>query len=202
MFNNLHWIRVAVVLLATLSVVAVAQDQDEQLRTGPPSGTSAQAVDPADIRHSELFSELEERGIPRDLLAPGDEERSQEGFRDGVPDLRVRPEIRPGDPAPYWLPPRTQWKLGVYAYNTDAGVVITRVVRGGPAARAGLERGDTVVNVGGHQVGYVGDRLFPLGYELQHHAGQRGHVGLLVQNVRNRDLITLDVRLEREWDFD
>jgi S1-C subfamily serine protease len=109
--------------------------------------------------------------------------------------------VAPGGASPYWLPPHNDWKLGVYAYNTETGVVITRVVPRSAAAQAGLEPGDKVVNVAGFQVGYVGDRLYPLGHELQRQAGPNGRVGLLVQNVRNRDLLTLDVRLDRRGDM-
>jgi len=97
------------------------------------------------------------------------------------------------------LPPgreRGQWKLGVYAYNTDTGVVVTQVVPPSAAARLGLERGDRIVTVDGFQVGWVRDRLYPLGAELQRQAGRRGEVTLLLQNVRNGNLLVRDVRLD------
>jgi S1-C subfamily serine protease len=106
-----------------------------------------------------------------------------------------RPEAR--DLQPRWIPPRGDGKLGVWAYNTDTGVVITRVAPGSAAARSGLEQGDRIVSVGGYQVGYVGDLLYPLGFELRRHADRRGAVLLLVQNVRNSELVNLPVQLDR-----
>jgi len=121
---------------------------------------------------------------------------SREGSEDGWPDAmqeRAAPQgqdrIAPGYPAP----PR--WWLGVYAYNTSTGVVITRVTPGSPAARAGLEPRDRIVAVEGYQVGYVQRRLYPLGPELQTRAGRGGEVGLLVQNWRNGELTNMTVRL-------
>jgi hypothetical protein len=134
-------------------------------------------------------------GIPRNMLAPEGRTPSKDGVEEGVPQLQVQPRAQGA--APYWIPPASDWKLGVYAYNTETGVVIARVLRDSAAARAGLEAGDRIVNVGGYQVGYVGDMLFPLGYELQRQAGPRGVVLLLVQNVRGAELINVDARLDR-----
>lgn len=89
-----------------------------------------------------------------------------------------------------------RWRLGVYAYNTETGVVITRVIPNSPARRAGFEPGDRIVAVEGFQVGFVGDRVFYLGEELQLRADPRGRVKILAQNVRNNELLNLDVRLE------
>jgi hypothetical protein len=134
-------------------------------------------------------------GIPRNMVAPdGNRERS-EGLDEGVPDLGAQPEFRGAQPR--FVPPPGDWKLGVSAYNSETGVMITRVVPGSAAARRGLERGDRIVAVGGYQVGYVGDLMYPLGFEIQRQAGPRGDVLLLVQNVRNSELISLDVRLDR-----
>ena len=72
--------------------------------------------------------------------------------------------------------PSPRWQLGVSAYNTPTGVVITRVTPYGPAARVGLEPGDRIVAVEGYQVGYVNDALYPLGEELQLRAGPQGQV--------------------------
>jgi serine protease DegS len=48
------------------------------------------------------------------------------------------------------FPPRA-W-LGIYPQGYDGGVVITGVVADGPAARAGIERGDLVLSVDGEPV--------------------------------------------------
>jgi hypothetical protein len=127
--------------------------------------------------------------------------QQERGDREGTPEGMPRAQIAPrdGDFAPRILPRR--WQLGVHAYNTDNGVVITNVLPRSPAWQAGLERGDVIVTIDGFQIGYVDRRLYPLGEELQHRAGPRGRVLLLVQNVRNRRLVNIDVRLERDRDF-
>jgi S1-C subfamily serine protease len=48
--------------------------------------------------------------------------------------------------------PRRAW-LGFYPQEFDGGVILTGVVAGGPAAQAGLERGDLVLSVDGQTVG-------------------------------------------------
>jgi predicted metalloprotease with PDZ domain len=87
--------------------------------------------------------------------------------------------------------------LGVFAYNTPTGVIITRVTPYGPASRAGLEPGDRIATVGGYQVGHVNHSLYPLGDELQLRADSQGRVRLLVQNQHDGELLNMDVRLER-----
>jgi predicted metalloprotease with PDZ domain len=100
--------------------------------------------------------------------------------------------IAPGFPP---FPPPARWWLGVYAYNTPTGVVITRVVPNSPAARASLEPRDRIVTVEGYQVGYLQRRLYALGPELQLRADPSGRVLLLVQNWRNDELTNMNVRL-------
>lgn len=124
----------------------------------------------------------------------------QQGTEEGAPQLRGQPrgEFR-GDPRlePQILPPQpSRWRLGIFAYNTDTGVVVTRVVSGSPAARIGLERGDRIVTVGGYQVGWINDRLYPLPAELEAQAGPGGRVLLLIQNVRGGGLLNRVVNLE------
>jgi hypothetical protein len=133
-----------------------------------------------------------EGGIPRSAV---EAQRDREGgLEEGLPDVDSRQfkEI-----APRWIAPRGDWRLGVWAYNTETGVVVTRVAPGSAAERRGLEPGDRIVGVGGYQVGYVGDLLYPLGYELQRQAGGQGEVLLLVQNVRGNELMNLEVQLDR-----
>jgi membrane-associated protease RseP (regulator of RpoE activity) len=138
-----------------------------------------------------------EGGIPRSQVgaarAGGD---AKDGQEEGVPE--IQPRFAPGGGAlPRIAPPRGDWKLGVWGYNTESGVVVTRVAPGSAAARVGIENGDKIVSVGGYQIGYVGDLLYPLGFELQRQAGSRGDVLLLVQNVRNRELQHLTAQLDR-----
>jgi hypothetical protein len=175
-----HWAAFAALILAVAACTAFAQDQPrERVRPQPedeqPRGGGR------------------EGGIPRSQLDRDRGERG-EGQEEGVPE--VRPQIAPGGGA-RWIPPRSEWKLGVWGYSTDSGVVVTRVSPGSAAARVGIESGDKIVTVGGYQVGYVGDLLYPLGFELQRHAGRRGDVLLLVQNVRNEELMNLNVQLDR-----
>ena len=135
-----------------------------------------------------------EGGIPRKAVEEGRARGGQtEGSEEGLPEAGAQPRIK--EFAPRWAPPRGEWKLGVWGYNTESGVVITRIAPGSAAQSQGMEAGDRIVTVGGYQVGYVGDLLYPLGYELQRQAGPRGEVRLLVQNVRGKELVNLDVRL-------
>jgi len=137
-----------------------------------------------------------EGGIPRSQLGGARGRDDKEGQEEGVPDVQTR--IAPGGAAlPRIAPPRGDWKLGVWGYNTDSGVVVTRVSPNSAAARKGIEPGDKIVTIGGYQIGYVGDLLYPLGFELQRQAGSRGDVLLLVQNVRNHELQNIPVQLDR-----
>jgi len=131
---------------------------------------------------------------PQDARGRESREESEDGWPGGMqerPGMPGQARILPGPG--YAAPPR--WWLGVYAYNTSGGVVITRVTPNSPAARAGLEPRDRIVTVEGYQVGYVQRRLYPLGPELQLRARPNGDVGLLVQNWRNGELTNMDVRL-------
>jgi len=147
-------------------------------------------------------------GIPRDRVqADGDRTgRTEEGTEEGMPQLQRRESVggdqRRGGAEPYLVPrpdrpTRGDWVLGVRAYNTETGVVATRVVPGSAASRTGLESGDRIVSVDGFQVGFVEDMLYPLGEELQRRAGRGGRVTLLIQNVRTRGLLNRTVDLDR-----
>lgn len=121
----------------------------------------------------------------------------EEGTEEGMPQARMAPSGQPG--ARFAPPPwRPEWKLGVYAANTDTGVRVTRVLPRTPASQAGLERGDRILTVDGYQVGYIDGRLYPLGEELQRRAGRSGQVTLLLHNWRNGDLLNVEVRLDRQ----
>ncbi len=105
------------------------------------------------------------------------------------PGARWRP---PGDP------PRERWSLGVAIRVLDTGVEITDVLPRSAAERAGLERRDVLITVNGVQVGRVNGREVNLDDELQRAADRRGRVRLLVQNRRDRELLNLEVQLDRE----
>jgi len=132
----------------------------------------------------------------RERGKPAPRRRGAEGQAEAEATEEGMPALRPGfsDRQRFFA---GRWWLGVYAYNTNTGVVITRVLPGSPAARAGLERHDVIVTVDGYQVGFVGGLLYPLGDELQLRADRAGRVTFLVQNCRNDQLLVLPVRLER-----
>jgi len=138
-----------------------------------------------------------EGGIPRSDLGGTRGGDAKEGQEEGVPEVQSRAAPGGGAALPRWIAPRGDWKLGVWTSNSESGVVVARVSPGSAAARVGIETGDRIVSVGGYQVGYVGDLLYPLGFELQRQAGPRGDVLLLVQNVRNKELMNLSVQLDR-----
>ena len=176
-------------VVAALFSIGLAFAQQPPGRTRePPAGDSPAAGEGNRTNRRE-------GGIPRTLDAPRDRGReSQEGSEEGAPSAEMQPRIK--EVQPRFAPPQGDWKLGVWANNTDTGVVITRVGPRSAAASAGLENGDRIVAIGGYQVGYVGDLLFPLGYELQRQADSRGRVELLVQNVRNKQLQNVPVQLD------
>lgn len=122
-----------------------------------------------------------ERDLRRDWLAPG-RGRLAPG---GEADRRLAP--RP------WRPPSDGLVLGVYASPAEVGYRVDGVLRGSPASRVGLEPGDLIVAVDGFQIGRVGRGFYPLGPELQVRGRDDLRVVLLVQNVRNRRLLNLDV---------
>ena len=120
----------------------------------------------------------------------------QNGGYPGASDLRLAPGY-PGRPGGF-DPDDSPVVLGVSGTDTASGVLITRVIPGTPADRAGLERGDRVLAVGGQQVGLVsttaGPRVVPLGAELARHIGPTGDAVLLVQDHRTRIVTTVTVR--------
>ena len=179
---NSHWTVLGAMVLAASACTAFAQDQPRERVREP-------AVE------EQPRGGGREGGIPRSQVDRDRAGERGEGQEEGVPE--VQPRIAPGGGGARWVPPRSEWKLGVWGYSTDSGVVVTRVSPGSAAARAGIESGDKIVTVGGYQIGYVGDLLYPLGFELQRHAGRRGDVLLLVQNVRNEELMNLNVQLDR-----
>lgn len=119
---------------------------DEALFTEPahPHWGGAACID----RHGRLIGvgsllvqELEGEGsignmlVPADLLPP----IMDDMLRFGQPDRPPRP----------WL--------GLYATDTEQGVTVTGLAPGGPAARAGIEQGDVVVQIEDRMVENLGD---------------------------------------------
>lgn len=92
------------------------------------------------------------------------------------------------------VPPRPNaYTLGVHVRNTPTGVDLLSVQPGSAAAQAGLEAGDTIVTVGGQQVGVVGERLNDVGDEIARRVTGDG-VALLVRNHRTGSLVNVPVR--------
>src|SRR5690606_14514603 len=80
--------------------------------------------------------------------------------------------------------------------NLDTGVLVTEVDRNLPADRAGIEVNDVIVNVGGYQVGYVGNQLFDLGDEIRKRVDANGKVDFLVLDNRRAKLVNVPVQLQ------
>lgn len=87
------------------------------------------------------------------------------------------------------------WYLGVYGNYTPTGLVLTQVYPRTPAAWIGLEVGDRIVAVNGHQIGGVNG--LRIDQALQRHASFSGRVRLLVQDRRTLQLVNVDVQLVR-----
>ncbi|MFM7137621.1 MAG: PDZ domain-containing protein [Planctomycetota bacterium] len=92
-------------------------------------------------------------------------------------------------------PPRPgTYRLGINVQNTPTGVLVVGVAPGSVAQTTGIEAGDTLVTVGGYQVGYVGDRLFDVGDELARRVDAAGGVTVLVRDGRTGTLENAGVR--------
>lgn len=121
---------------------------------------------------------------------PRDRDRASGGEDTKV--LRAEPKVVP----PHQLP-QPEWRLGVTITPSDIGIQIREVLPQSPAARAGLEARDTIINVNGYQVGRVNGREYPLDVELQQRADHAGRVTLLVQDRRTDRLMHVPVTMER-----
>jgi len=80
--------------------------------------------------------------------------------------------------------------------GTDTGVLLTEVVQGSAAQRAGLEVNDRIVSVHGYQVGYVDGTLYDSGQEFERYADDQGWVRMLVQNNRDGKLLSMPIQLD------
>lgn len=111
--------------------------------------------------------------------------------------MRLNPQYNPQlNPNPPSSPQTPRWRLGVYSVDTGTGVQVVRVTSGSPAHAAGLEPDDLIVAVAGYQVGLIENSRRELGQAFNDYAGQDGHVNLLVQDRRTRNLTNVPVRLE------
>ena len=118
--------------------------------------------------------------------------RRRERIRDASPPFRPPVTSLPGQ-----RPAQGGWQLGIHADKTDTGMLITSVVRGSAAERAGLRRGDRILAIGTERVGRVGNRAIATRKVLRRQADFQGDVLLLVQPQRNRGLINVSIRLDR-----
>ncbi|NND96168.1 MAG: PDZ domain-containing protein [Pirellulaceae bacterium] len=89
------------------------------------------------------------------------------------------------------------WYLGVYGSYTSTGMLLTEVYPQTAAARAGLQVGDRILTVNGHQIGVVNGYRIPIDAALQRYATRSGHVRLLVQDRNTMRLVNTDARLTR-----
>ena len=89
--------------------------------------------------------------------------------------------------------PHRAW-VGVYPQGYDGGVVLTGVVAGGPAEKAGLQKGDLVLSVDGAVVSSLRDLY---GAIWKRGPGER--VGL--QILRDSSIRTVDVLAGDRYDF-
>ena len=76
-----------------------------------------------------------------------------------------------------------------YQLNVDAGVYVQNVTLNGPAGKAGIQRGDVILSVGGEKTNTVGELRAAI---TSHQVGD----SVEIQIVRNGDKITLNAVLE------
>lgn len=140
----------------------------------------------ATVLFAATFTEGLGQGVERD--------RSQSLPATALPSVNSRVAPTP-QYAPSWNPQPNQWRLGVEIQNLDTGVLVTDVERDLPADRAGIEKDDIIVCVGGYQIGYVGGQLFDLGDEIRRRVDGNGRVDFLVLDHRRNRLINLPIEL-------
>ncbi len=76
-----------------------------------------------------------------------------------------------------------------YQLNVDAGVYVQNVTLNGPAGKAGIQRGDVILSVGGEKTNTVGELRAAI---TSHQVGD----SVEIQIVRNGDKMTLNAVLE------
>ena len=182
----------AILFVAAVAAAWLVVSPAEAQRSRPAERQTPESADTPPARER---PDAGPQAAPRGAQDRESQEESEDGWPGGMQERSAapgQPRIAPGFPQ---FPQLARWWLGVYAYNTSTGVVITRVVPNSPAARAGLEPRDRIVTVEGYQVGYLHRRLYALGPELQLRADPSGRVLFLVQNWRNGELTNMDVRL-------
>lgn len=86
-----------------------------------------------------------------------------------------------------------RWILGVRATSTSTGCVVTAVIRGSSAEKAGLAIGDRVITVNGKQVGWIGRQHAPLHTAID--AVASGNSRLLIQPAKSGSIRSISVKL-------
>ena len=87
-----------------------------------------------------------------------------------------------------------QWILGVQSTPTSAGCVVSAVIEGSAAERAGLVVGDRVIAIDGEQVGWIGRRLAPLSDAVDASCSRSPR--LLIQRAKTGAVHSLPVQLD------
>ena len=87
-----------------------------------------------------------------------------------------------------------RWILGIRSTPTSAGCVITAVIQGSAAEKAGLTVGDRVITVDGEQVGWIGRQLVPIHRAVD--AALSGKSRLLIQNSVSGSFRSIPIRLQ------
>ncbi len=87
-------------------------------------------------------------------------------------------------------------RLGVFARNTPTGAVIVRVQPNSPAEQVGLEVGDTIITVGGYQIGIVDGQTYDLADEWGRRMDRQERATLLVLNHRTGRLTNIPLSLD------
>lgn len=113
------------------------------------------------------------------------ERRNQEG-RFG------QPRLVPLDPQ---IEGPRRWRLGVNIRNLETGVQITEVFPGGSAEKFGIEAGDILITVNGHQIGNVLGREIDIADAFEQYADAQGRVVFLIKDQRTGNLTNRLVRL-------
>ncbi|MEO1525381.1 MAG: PDZ domain-containing protein [Planctomycetota bacterium] len=87
-----------------------------------------------------------------------------------------------------------RWILGVRAKPTFTGCVVTEVIRGSAAAKAGVSVGDRILCIGGRQVGWVDARRVDLGQAVD--CSPTAATQLLAQKASTGRVVAIAVRLQ------
>ncbi|QDV43736.1 PDZ domain (Also known as DHR or GLGF) [Stieleria neptunia] len=128
-------------------------------------------------------------------LADGDPVSASKANPKAMPDGGGFVEPKPGQGS--GNPVLGGWYLGVYGSYSATGLLLTQVYPGTAAARVGLEVGDRIITVNGHQIGIGPHSNLRIDTALQRYASRSGWVRLLVKDKRTGRLINVDVKLTR-----